>query len=60
MEELLRLARENNQLLKDNNRMLREIINAINIWLAHHQEENANDFDRNVLANLISSFITGR
>ena len=60
MEELIRLARENNQLLKDNNRMLREIINAINIWLAHHQEENANDFDRNVLANLISSFITGK
>ena len=60
MEELIRFARENNQLLKDNNRMLREIINAINIWLAHHQEENANDFDRNVLANLISSTITGR
>lgn len=60
MEELIRLARENNQLLKDNNRMLREIINAINVWLAHHQEENANDFDRNVLANLISSSITGR
>ena len=60
MEELIRLARENNQLLKDNNRMLREIINAINIWLAHHQEENDNDFNRNVLANLISSSITGR
>lgn len=59
MEELIRLAKENNQLLKDNNRMLREIINAINIWLAHHQEENANDFDRNVIANLISSVITG-
>lgn len=40
--------------------MLREIINAINIWLAHHQEENANDFDRNVLANIVSSTITGR
>lgn len=60
MEELIRLARENNQLLKDNNRMLREIINVINIWLAHHQEENDNDFNRNVLANLISSSITGR
>lgn len=60
IEELIRLARENNQLLKDNNRMLREIINAINIWLAHHQEENSNDFDRNVLANLVSSSITGR
>ena len=60
MEELIRLARENNQLLKDNNRMLKEIINAINIWLSHHAQENANDFDRNVLANLISSFIIGK
>ena len=60
MEELIRLARENNQLLKDNNRMLKEIINVINVWLAHHNQENVNDFDRNVLANLISSFITGR
>ena len=60
MEELIRLTRENNQLLKDNNRMLKEIINAINIWLAHHQDENANDFDRNVLANLVSSFIIGK
>ena len=60
MEELLRLARENNQLLKDNNRMLREIINVINVWLSHHAQENDNDFARNVLANLISSFVTGR
>ena len=60
MEELIRLARENNQLLKDNNRMLREIINVINIWLAYHNEENDRDFNRNVLANLISSFMTGR
>lgn len=60
MDRLIRLVKENNQLLKDNNRMLKEIINAINIWLAYHQEENANDFDRNVLANLISSIITGK
>ena len=59
MEELIRIAKENNQLLKDNNRMLREIINVINIWLSHHAQENSNDFDRNVLANLISSRITG-
>lgn len=60
MEELLRLARENNQLLKDNNRMLKEIINVINVWLSHHAQENSNDFDRNILANLISSMIIGR
>lgn len=60
MEELISLAKENNQLLKDNNRMLKDIINFINIWLSHHAQENADDFDRNVLANLISSMITGR
>lgn len=60
MEELIRLAKENNQLLKDNNRMLKEIINVINIWLSHHAQENSNDFDRNVLANLVSSFIIGK
>ena len=60
MEELIRLTRENNQLLKDNNRMLKDVINAINIWLAHNQDENANDFDRNVVANLVSSFMTGK
>lgn len=60
MEELIRLTRENNQLLKDNNRMLKDIINAINIWLAHHQEENVDDFNRNVVANLVSSFMTGK
>ena len=60
MEELIRLARENNQLLKDNNRMLKEIINVINVWLSHHAQENSNDFERNVLANVISSMITGR
>lgn len=60
MEELIRLARENNQLLKDNNRMLKEIINAINIWLSYHAQDNSNEFDRNVLANLVSSFIIGK
>jgi nitrate reductase NapAB chaperone NapD len=60
MEELMRLERENNQLLKDNNRMLKELINVVNVWLSHHGQENDNDFARNILANLISSFITGR
>ena len=60
MEELIKLARENNQLLKDNNRMLKELINVVNIWLYNHNQENDNDFNRNILANLISSFITGR
>lgn len=39
----------------ENNIMLKQIIKVINTWFAHHNQENANDFDRNVLANLISS-----
>ena len=54
MEELIRLAKENNELLKDNNRMLREIINAINIYLSNVTSENQNDFERNIIANLIN------
>lgn len=58
MEELIRLAKENNELLKDNNRMLREIINAINIYLSNVTSENQNDFERNIIANLISTHMT--
>lgn len=58
MEELIRLAKENNELLKDNNRMLREIINAINIYLSNVTGENQNDFERNIIANLISTHMT--
>ena len=59
MEELIRLAKENNALLKDNNRMLQEIIEFINIYLANVTSENNSDFGRNIIANLISSRITG-
>ena len=46
------------QLIKEiheNNIMLKQIIKVINTWLSHHNQENSNDFDRNVLANLISN-----
>ena len=46
------------QLIKEtheNNIMLRQIIKVINTWIKHHQQENANDFNMNVIANLISS-----
>ena len=48
------------QLIKEtheNNIMLKQIIKVINTWFAHHNQENENDFDRNVLANMISSVI---
>lgn len=58
MEELIRLAKENNKILKDNNRMLSEIINVINIYLSKYSSENQEDFERNLVANLISSHMT--
>lgn len=48
------------QLLKEtheNNIMLKEIIKIINTYIANHNNENDNDFIRNILANLISNKI---
>lgn len=48
------------QLIKEtheNNIMLKQIIKVINIYLARHHQENEDDFNRNILANLISSTI---
>jgi len=41
----------------ENNIMLKEIIKFINTYLSNHNNENNNDFFRNVLANLISNGI---
>lgn len=46
------------QLIKEiheNNIMLRQIIKVINTWIKHHPQENANEFNMNVIANLVSS-----
>lgn len=50
MEELL-------QLVKENNYMLKQIIAYINNINANADNENNNDFIRNILANLISNQI---
>ena len=39
----------------ENNIMLKQIIKVINTWISHHPQENANDFNMNVIANLISN-----
>ena len=47
-----------NRLIKEvheNNIMLKQIIKTINTYIARHHNENADDFSRNVLANLISN-----
>ena len=41
----------------ENNIMLKQIIKVINTWFSHHNQENENDFDRNVLANILSGMI---
>lgn len=46
------------QLIKEtheNNIMLKQIIKVMNVYIAKANQENENDFGRNVLANLISS-----
>ena len=51
------------QLIKEtheNNIMLRQIIKVINTWIKHHPQENANDFNMNVIANLISNAFEGK
>lgn len=43
--------------IHENNHMLRQIIKVINTHLSRFHQENADDFERNVLANLISGGI---
>lgn len=53
MDELLKLTKENNEMLK-------QIIAYINYINGHASNENENDFIRNVIANLISNNLIGR
>lgn len=45
------------ELVSDNNRMLKEIIEVINAFGRNLSRENIDDFGRNILANLISNNI---
>lgn len=56
---MIRTLKEILELLKDNNRMLKEIIRYINYINVHADAENNNDFVRNVVANLVSNRIPG-
>lgn len=47
-------------LLKENNLMLKEIIRYINHINANYDNENADDFMRNIIANIIGDKITGK
>ena len=51
------------QLIKEtheNNIMLRQIIKYLNREIAYANQENANDFNMNVIANLISNTFEGK
>jgi hypothetical protein len=51
------------QLIKEtheNNIMLKQIIKVINTWIKHHPQENANDFDMNVIANFVSNIFNNK
>lgn len=50
-----KLLRENNCLLRENNVILRRLYKYFSNVAAHANQENINDFGRNVLANLIST-----
>lgn len=39
----------------ENNIMLRQIVKVINVYLSRHHQENDDDFNRNVLANMVSN-----
>lgn len=56
---MIRTLKEILELLKDNNRMPKEIIRYINYINVHADAENNNDFVRNVVANLVSNRIPG-
>ena len=45
------------QEVHENNIMLRQIVKVINIYLARHHQENEDDFNRNVVANMVSNLI---
>lgn len=55
IKELLDIVYENNRLLKDNNRMLCQIIRYINFINTNHHNDNEGEFMRNIFANMISN-----
>ena len=42
-------------IVTENNEMLKYIIKVLNTYLLNHSKENEEDFNRNVLANLVSN-----
>ena len=41
----------------ENSLMLSQLCSVVNTWLSHHPQENEDDFERNILANLVIQFV---
>lgn len=41
----------------ENNKMLRQLVRVVNTYLSRHHQENEDDFNRNVMANMVSEII---
>ena len=54
---LLDSIKQLRQVVMENSRLLHQIVDVVNVYLANHQKENKDDFGRNILANLISGAI---
>ncbi len=54
------MSPEERHLLRQNNRMLKEIISYINYINSRAESENNYDFIRNVIANVVSSRLPSR
>ncbi len=44
----------------ENNVMLRQLCQVVNTYLSKYHQENEGDFNRNVLANLVSNIFDGK
>ena len=44
----------------ENNVMLHQLCQVVNTYISRHHVENEDDFNRNVLANLVSNIFDGR
>lgn len=60
LEKILTIEKENNAILRANNQMLCSIIEVLTEHIKRANQENMDDFGRNVVANLMSTFIESK
>lgn len=55
LDELLDIAYINHKLLKENNKLLKQIIKFINYYFSNVKNDNEGEFVRNIFANVVSN-----